>query len=242
MRQVRVLAAAVFRGVRAVGGGERCGQVTGCRRSGFEAEQRWEMLVAEPFGQHFAQLLARLDAAGETPEAERREAGHSTWCTGTGVTPRLTSDGADLMRQVAGQAVVEAFLAVLRVIQSHGVAMEVAGVCCQSTAVAEHSELIVDTVVREARQPYEHLVDVARRPGGRVSSVVTRLVIIIETFEKNPERILGVFIRVEDTFEIADEEHGNSSTGHVAVQLAVLLAVVWDSVAHLAEESAEVRG
>ncbi|GBE63273.1 peptidyl-prolyl cis-trans FKBP-type protein, putative [Babesia ovata] len=96
---------------------------------------------------------------------------------------------------------VQAFLAVLRVIQSHGVAMEVAGVGCQSTAVAEHSgedagrvrgervngvhqsvgresggieailsllavtqfnastQLIIDTVVLKARQPYEHLVD-----------------------------------------------------------------------------------
>ncbi|GBE62783.1 hypothetical protein BOVATA_042760 [Babesia ovata] len=268
MHEVRVLAAAVFRGVRAVGGvgdegrGEAEVLSQRERRSGFEAEQRWEMLVAEPFGQCFAQLLARLDAAREPPEAERSEAGRAIWSTGTRLTYRLTADVGNLVRQVAGQAVVEqvqqlmqAFLAVLRVIQSHGVAIEVAGVGCQSTAVAEHSgedagtvggeppngfnqgvgresggieailsllvvtqfnaftQLIVDTVVREARQPYEHLVDVARRPGGRVSGVVTRLVVIIETFEKNPERILGVFIRVEDTFEIADKEHVTGERG-----------------------------
>ncbi|GBE62966.1 WD repeat-containing protein, putative [Babesia ovata] len=108
---------------------------------------------------------------------------------------------------------VQAFLAVLRVIQSHGVAMEVAGVCCQSTAVAEHSELIVDTVVREARQPYEHLIYVARRPERTWKIEVTRLVVIVEMIEKNPERIFGVLIRVEDTFEIADEEHVTGERG-----------------------------
>ncbi|GBE62781.1 non-structural poly pp1ab, putative [Babesia ovata] len=104
------------------------------------------------------------------------------------------------------------------------------------------TQLIIDTVVLKARQPTEHLVDVAGRPGGGVSCVVARLVVVVETFEENAERVFGVPVGVEDAAVIADEEHGNSLTGHVSVQLAVLLAVVWDSVAHLGEESAELGG
>ncbi|GBE62990.1 hypothetical protein BOVATA_044830 [Babesia ovata] len=242
------------------------------------------MLVGEEFGQHSAQLLARLGATRETPEAEGRKAGRAIWSTGTGVAFRLTADGGDLVRQVTGQAVVEAVLTVLRVIQLRGVVMKVTGVGCHSVTKAEHpgedtgtvggeppngfnqgvgresggieailsllvvtqfrefTELIVDTVVREACQPYEHLVDVARRPGGGECGVVAGGVIIIETFEKNSECIFSVIVSVEDTLIIADEEHGNFPTGHVAVQLAAALAVVRDSVALVSEEPAEISG
>ncbi|GBE59210.1 GNAT family acetyltransferase, putative [Babesia ovata] len=82
------------------------------------------MVVTQEFGQHFAQLLARLGAAREPPEAERRETGRAIRPTGTGVALRLAADVADLVRQVAGQAVVEVrhqgrFISALRVTVRH---------------------------------------------------------------------------------------------------------------------------
>ncbi|GBE63004.1 hypothetical protein BOVATA_044970 [Babesia ovata] len=65
------------------------------------------MTMGEEFGQHFTYLFARLGAAGETPEAEGRETGRAIWCTGTGVTLRLAANRDQLVRQVAGEAVIE---------------------------------------------------------------------------------------------------------------------------------------
>ncbi|GBE62887.1 methyl-accepting chemotaxis, putative [Babesia ovata] len=125
------------------------------------------MLVAEPFGQHFAQLLACPRTSRETPEPEGSETGHPIWSAGTRVALRLTADVADLVRQVAGEAVIEvghqgrfigalrksehdkqstedmqhhvqAIVGVLRVMQSHGVAIEVNGVGCGCVTKAEH--------------------------------------------------------------------------------------------------------
>ncbi|GBE62979.1 WD G-beta repeat domain containing protein, putative [Babesia ovata] len=205
------------------------------------------MTMGEEFGQHFTYLFARLGAAGETPEAEGRETGRAIWCTGTGVTLRLAANRDQLVRQVAGEAVIEVghqgrFIGALRGLRGDSGGIGTLPDLLVVAQLGGFAEPLVDTVVREARQPYEHLVDVARRPGGGASGVVARLVVIVETLEENSERGFGVSVGVEDAAVIADEEHGNYLTGHMPVQLAAALAAVWNIVAHFAEEPAELGG
>ncbi|GBE62845.1 methyl-accepting chemotaxis sensory transducer, putative [Babesia ovata] len=98
------------------------------------------MDVAEPFGQHFAQLLACPRTSRETPEAERSETGRAKFAGKTRLTYRLTADKSEHDKQSTEdmQHHVQAIVGVLRVIQLQCVAIEVNGVRRHSVAVAEH--------------------------------------------------------------------------------------------------------